>query len=281
MNTKRIASNTLYLGALWAAVLLLTGPAARGFQRDEKAISPKPSSAVKSAAAAAQAPTASQIDAAALAAQSGVQVEWSARLGTPLSVRGADLGARQPFSGGKGYALQGGGAYAQDAIAVLDNLSRLYRFQDAAQEFAVKQADADTLDFHHVRLAQIYQGLRVVGGDVIVHFDASGQAYQVNGQYVAGLQLEAAPQIEAAAAVSLAQQDLAALGKSAGSPVGEAALVVFARDAAPHLAYELVLVYDDSAAGPGRWRYWVDARQGTVLLRYSDIQKIAPRRPTA
>ena len=36
---------------------------------------------------------------AALAAQAGVQVEWNTDFGTPQSVRGANLGKRQAFSG--------------------------------------------------------------------------------------------------------------------------------------------------------------------------------------
>ena len=223
--------------------------------------------------------SAEQLDLAQVAEKAGVKVEWNLRLGTPLSIRGPNLGQRQTYSGGKGLIPQGGGAYEQDALAVLDNLSRFYRIGDAEKEFAAKASEADTIGFHHVRLNQVYQGLKVFGGDMVVHFDKSGQAYQVNGQYVSDIQVELVSKIEGDEAVRLARGDLAALGNPEGSLKQEPTLVVFARDVEPQLAYELILSYDDPQAGPGRWRYWVDARQGRVLLRYNDIPKIAA--PTA
>ena len=227
--------------------------------------------------AAAQVPSANQVEAAQLAEPVGVTVEWDARLGTPLSVRGRDLGQRQPYSGGKGLA-PGGGSYQRDAIAVMDNLARFYRVQDAAQEFAAKPAESDNLGFHHVRLAQTFQGLRVVGGDLIVHFDKSGHAYQVNGSYVPDLQLDVVPQIGITQAVRIAQADLASIGQPGGS-LQTNARVVYARNVAPQLAYELTFTYQDPKTGPACWRYWIDARQGSVLFRYNDIKKIAA--PTA
>lgn len=226
--------------------------------------------------ATAQVPSAAQVEAAQLAEPVGVTVEWDPQLGTPQSVRGRDLGQRQSFSGGKGLAA--GGSYEQNAVAVMDNLARFYRVQDAAQEFTAKPAEGDKLGFHHVRLAQVFQGLRVVGGDLVVHFDKNGQAYQVNGSYVPDVQLDVVPQIETSQAERTAQADLASIGKPGGS-LQTNALVVYARSVAPQLAYELTLTYKDPKTGPACWRYWIDARQGRVLFRYNDIKKIAA--PTA
>jgi len=47
-----------------------------------------------------------QTTVAKLAMRAGVNVEWDARLGTPLSIRGANLGLRQAYSGGKGLVLR-------------------------------------------------------------------------------------------------------------------------------------------------------------------------------
>ena len=79
-----------------------------------------------------------QTQAAELAEKAGVEIAWHERLATPLSVRAADLGRRQAFSGGKGLAVRGGGAYREDAVAVLDNLSPLFGVSDAGGEYAVK-----------------------------------------------------------------------------------------------------------------------------------------------
>lgn len=129
-------------------------------------------------------PSADQQQAEAQARTDGITAEWHEEFGTPRVLRGPDLGARRAFSGGKGLVAKGR-SHAEDAVAVLDNLSRFYGFRDAAKEFRADRTDADKLGSHHVRLAQMHQGLRVVGGDLIVHFDKQNRAYEVNGRHVA------------------------------------------------------------------------------------------------
>ncbi|HTY88874.1 MAG TPA: M4 family metallopeptidase [Candidatus Acidoferrum sp.] len=217
-----------------------------------------------------------QANVAQLAERAGVAVTWEPRLGTPLSIRGANLGRQKSFSSGKSRAVPGAGNYEANAIAVMDNLARFYRLQDAAQEFAAAPPEADSLGDHHVRLAQRYRGLPVFGGDVIVHFGKDDEVYEVNGRYVPDIQVDVVPGLDAASVGRIAQQDLLALGKPAGTLSQNPQLMIFARDAQPQLAYALMLVYEDPSAGRGRWRYWIDARQGQVLLRYNDVQQISP-----
>jgi Zn-dependent metalloprotease/subtilisin family serine protease len=209
----------------------------------------------------------------------GLLVEWDTQRGTPIIVRGTNLGLRRAYSGGKALTLSTGGNVEVDALAVLDNLSRFYGIRDAAQEFSVKQTDSDALGFRHVRMMQKHQGLRVVGGDLIVHFNQDGAAYQVSGQYVPDIQIEISAKLSDTEAARVAQENLSALGYTAANLEAAPTLVVLARNSAPRLAYELILQTQDAKTGPGRWRFWIDAQEGTVLWRYDDIQKIAA--PTA
>jgi Zn-dependent metalloprotease/subtilisin family serine protease len=220
-------------------------------------------------------PTADQQAAARDAGVAGLRVQWRPEAGTPMSVRGENLGRRGAFSGGKGLRVQGAGAFARDAVAVLDNVARLYRIRDAAQEFAAQRTDADTQGFRHTRLRQRYQGLPVVGGDLIVHFNRHGEAYEVSGRYVPDLEIPTHPALTGAEAVKGAAADLAALQKPAGILTDGPTLCVFALGAAPALAYQLVLSFPaDAQAEPGRWRYWIDAATGAVLLRYNDVPNV-------
>ena len=91
----------------------------------------------------------------------------------------------------------------------MDCLTKAYRLRDASAEFKTLKPEADELGFHHVRMNQMYQGIRVVGGQLIVHFNKSGQAYQVNGRYIPGIEIETKAVIDANAAIAAAQQDLA------------------------------------------------------------------------
>ena len=220
--------------------------------------------------------SADQLAAGQAAKSANVHVEWHSRSGVPITVRGADLGQRKTFSGGKGLALQGGQANEKDAIAVMDNVSRLYRVKDAEQEFTLKRIESDSLGHQHVRLHQRYRGLRVFGGEVAVHFGQNGKPYEVSGNYVPDFQLVIEPRVEGADAARKAQENLAARGKPAGALAEEPALVVFAHESDPRLAFEILLAYDDSVAGPGRWRYWVDALNGEVILGFNDIKAINP-----
>jgi len=217
---------------------------------------------------AAAALTADQQTAARQAAQAGIHVEWHAGFGTPQAVRGAGLGKRQAFSGGKGLALKGGDDFAADAVAVMDNLARLYRIEDAKQQLQAKKPEKDQLGFHHVRLEQQHKGLRVFGGEVVVHFDKKGDAYMVNGEFAPTTGLEVTPKVAAADAVAIAEKELGGAAELTEQPT----LVVYAFESAPVLAWQMTL---EQPAKPARWRCWVDARAGQVLRRFNDIKHIS------
>ena len=217
--------------------------------------------------------TVAQQAAGQLAAKSGVRVEWHEGFGTPALVRGDKLGQRRAFSGGKGLAFKGGQAFEEDAVAVMDNLSRFYQLQDAGKELRLKNSEADRLGFHHVRLEQMYQGLRVFGGDVVVHFNKKGDAYQVNGHFAPTADLDVEPTVAAVDALSVAQKDLAGLNRNSFEVTAAPTLAIYAFESAPALAWQMTLSQTNA---PARWRYWVDAKTKEVLRRYNEIECISP-----
>lgn len=220
----------------------------------------------------ARAATDTQRKLAAAAVAENVQIEWSANLGTPFSIRGKDLGARQTFSAGKGLKAVKSARPEANAIAVLDNLSGIMGIRNAQNEFTAKPAQSDTLGFRHVRNDQIYQGLKVFGGEVIVHFNQEGAAYQVNGHYVPDIAVDVNPQITDDDATTLATEDLTSLGKNNIAPIGQPELVIFAYNTAPRLAYALTMTCEPTAENA--WRYWIDAQSGKVLMRYNDVKLV-------
>lgn len=224
----------------------------------------------------ARTPSARQAGLAESAAREGVQVRWEPRWGTPSVVRGLDLARSGPYSRTGAPAVGASAPYADRALAVMDNLAGLFELRDARQELAVIRTTADRLGFHHVRLAQRYHGLRVIGGDLIVHFDESGTAREVNGQFVPGVDLEVKALIGTDQAVQLASQDLVRLGQSGLRVMKRPELVVWALATRPTLAYELMVTSQAAPEGPGRWRFWIDARSGVILLRINDLKTIAP-----
>ncbi len=259
------------------AWLSLAALSASAFRSEERTDTPGGASGARALqATVSRDRTAAQTQTAEAALQAGFEIAWHERLGTPLSVRAADLGKRQVFSGGKGLTLRKGGAFAEDAVAVLDSLSPLYEIKDAAAEFALEKVVPDAKGFHHVRLSQRYGGLRVVGGGLIVHFDNADAAYEVNGQFIPDIAVSTTATVSASAAIKIAQAKQSEVTGSLGELEARPELVVFARNCPPRLAHELTLLVRENRQVTGRWRYWVDAQQGTILSYHNDIKRIDP-----
>lgn len=217
-------------------------------------------------------PTDAQVKAAARL--QGVDVQWDKKTGAPLSVRGKVLGTLN--LGGKGLTASAKGNYAHDAIAVLDSLTDVYAAKDAQKEFTVFRVDSDNIGFHHARVRQMYQGLRVVGDELIVHFNKDNLAYQVNGQYIPGISVNITPALKPAEAIAKARIDLKARGKPEGALKGTPELVVYAGNGDPKLAFELILTYDAvSGSIPGHWVYTVDALTGQILNAFNFVPTVS------
>ncbi len=233
----------------------------------------RPRNAVAAASAAQATPeavrAAKAAQVAALKALPAVAVQWDEQTGAPASLRGAGLaGMTGPVTGLRGD-------YRGAAVAVMERVAAAYRINNAAQEFESYRVDADDQGFHHARLRQMAGGRRVVGGELIVHFNRRGQPYQVNGRYIPNLSVDSTPHIGPLAALTAAGNDLAAMGLPVGHLWGTPEIVIYARGVVPALAYEMTLTYTDAGAGAGCWRYWVDAQSGVVLNRYNDIRTVS------
>ena len=188
-------------------------------------------------------PTKEQLAAANAAKIEKLDVQWANETGTPSSIRGGNLAQQGSFSGVRKLGVQPGASLQSQAVSVLDNLGKIYGIQDAGIEFSPGSTiDTDTLGFKHVRITQVHEGLRVVGGDLRVHFDSQGTAYQVTGSYIKDVNIGITPRIQADDAVRAAQNDTEARGFASVKLVSTPELVVYARDlAAPVLAYEMIV----------------------------------------
>lgn len=269
---------SLVCATLVALVMLSTGPLAFGVDKEPSSGHLKQTKQGP-AIVTPHRGTAAQMALVDDAKRAGYSIEWDGTLSVPGSIRGADLSTRQSFSSGLGLLAKGQGHYDDDAVAVMDNLSGLFRISDATKEFKLHKLQDDRLGFHHVRLKQEYQGIMVEGGDVIVHFDKANKAYQVNGRYIPDISLSVVPTVDATQAVVIAQADLSAMSLPTGSSIGLPGLVVYATTDPARLAYAVVLTYKAGKTGPGRWRYWIDATDGAILQRFNDIENIPA--PTA
>jgi len=141
-----------------------------------------------------------------------------------------------------------------------------YTVHGPEQAFAVTDAIVDADGSQHVRFARSYRGLRVIGGDIVVHSDRNGAFRD------ASKTLQRAPNLARSAALSAGRAVKAALDARAGSTNGVAPeLVVYARGDLPQLAWD-VRVFGEQADGtPSEVHVMVDAITGAVLEAWDDV----------
>ncbi len=147
------------------------------------------------------------------------------------------------------------------ALLALEELAPLFR-RGLADEFQAATTEVDELGQTHVRLQQTYRGLRVVGGELIVHMDEQ-VVFGVNGHFIPDLELETVPRLDAAAAERAAVDFITADG---GLPEGWVEVgepVIYARDGEPALALPVLVLYSH-AGEPHLDILYVDAHGGQV-----------------
>src|SRR5690349_21505824 len=120
----------------------------------------------------------------------------------------------------------------QQAIRSLDSHPGLARAA-SGQTFRAGQALVDRNGSTHVRVDRFYRGLKVVGGDMVVHNDARGRLRSVSQTLRAPLSLSVRPGISAARAVTRAL----AVAPARSHQAGRSHLVVDALAGAPRLAW--------------------------------------------
>lgn len=196
------------------------------------------------------------------------KVRWNGRRGEPSLVQGADL--LQSVGG------ISSGNVVTDAVRIMSGLADAYGIKDAQAEMVPKRTTTDRAGYSHVRLEQKHNGVSVVGGEMIVHFDKDGKGRAVNGRYVRDLSVDTVPQVSKQTSETVAVKNLAARGVLGGHAVSDRTkLVVFSLGKDTTLAYEVNVDIGSGAARKGEWRYWVDAVTGKVLLGYDNRHRIS------
>lgn len=123
----------------------------------------------------------------------------------------------------------------------------------------------------HVRLHRRYKGLRVVGGDLVVHGDATGRLNSVSRTWKRKARLD----IRAAIAGAQAGQSALKAFKHKGGKIGSRELIVWAVDGQDQLAWD-VSVHGQQADGtPSEMHVIVKASDGKVLAQWDDVHTAA------
>jgi len=175
--------------------------------------------------------------------------------GVPAIVTG-QLGALDAIS--NKAALRASAKSALQAI-LIDHFGA-----DGNEEMVVTKETEDKEGKFHVRFEEELNGLPVAGAGMVLHADADGSVFAVNGDFVPGGDLPDQPTLGAVAALGQA--------KIEGNRVGEPELsYVLGADRRGHLAWKATFEYVN-ADGPQRDFVFVDTTTGKIVARHPQIK---------
>jgi len=145
-------------------------------------------------------------------------------------------------------------------------------FRMSASDLVATRVQRDELGMTHVRYAQRKNGLRVVGGDLVVHLSSDGKVSSVNSTARDGIDLAATPTLTPYQAIENARN--ATNGGQSDADHSELVYVINTRDGAMNLAYEVLVTGRKVLL---RDRVYVDAHSGRVVDRRPQIMTAKSR----
>jgi hypothetical protein len=185
--------------------------------------------------------------------------------GTVIFLRGKNLSEALERSADF-RELQSADRFGEISLAFVSPYRALFNLEEPERELVLKSVTRDKMDFKHVRLQQVFQGIPVWAAEMIVHLDKSNHVYLVQGRYIPTPQgLSTSPRLTAADALHIAARHVG-LGTECKGCSSE--LVVFAKGN-PGLAYR-VLATVSLVEG---WALMVDAETGAVLEKIPTVIK--------
>ena len=137
----------------------------------------------------------------------------------------------------------------------------------ASDTFKAKDLVVDADGAQHVRLDRLYKGLRVIGGDLVVHLHANGALRDVSSGMAQRVDVDTAK--SPLASRDAMSKALAAFPHREGK-VDSLKHVIYARDVKPQLAWDVV-VKGVQADGTPSVHHVILGAGGKVLDRWDDI----------
>jgi Zn-dependent metalloprotease len=140
----------------------------------------------------------------------------------------------------------------------------------AQDRFAAVDVIVDANGAEHVRYTRTYAGLRVIGGDMVVH-SHNGKLLSISQTLRSGIRPGAAA-IDADEAIVIA----GARFGTGFDGVPTADKVIYALNSNPVLAYEVVFKGTKADQTPTEMHYFIDARSGAVLDQWDMVHTAKP-----
>ncbi|MEU6992033.1 M4 family metallopeptidase [Streptomyces sp. NPDC046465] len=132
----------------------------------------------------------------------------------------------------------------------------------------VKDADGTT----HTRYERTYDGLPVLGGDLVVHTAKSGKVKRVTKATKASVKVASTDAKLGKSSVAKSAESTAAKAKTAKADAQSPRKVIWAAEGKPVLAYETVVTGTQKDGTPSRLHVITDAATGKKLFQHQAIE---------
>ncbi|APQ17693.1 hypothetical protein A9200_01915 [Maribacter hydrothermalis] len=159
------------------------------------------------------------------------------------------------------------------ARSYLSEIGPLLQIRDASNEFQLITENTDVLGQSHLKMQQVYKGIKVYGAEVIVHMNAGKNEISVNGAPTATpTTAVVTPKISFNNAISSIETDLDI--KLPTSNISKNGFIIIPKPVGEVIFYpmdkELVLAHHITVHSnmKDRWEYFIDAQTGAVLHKY-------------
>ncbi len=141
----------------------------------------------------------------------------------------------------------------------------------SGEKLVVKDVINDADGSTHVRYDRTFDGLRVIGGDLVSHRDKAGAVKSVswNASHTAAVSSKT-PKVSLASAEAAGAKKAASVQQTPAASHGE--LVVSAGGATPKLAYDVLTEGMRADQTPSRLHTIVDANTGATLESFDEIE---------
>ncbi len=188
---------------------------------------------------------------------SKLQMRWDHDKMAPAALKGF---LAEPFQGPAAKLVTAA------ALDFLDDNKQLFRMNKPKEELSVIQKTTDARGNLCVALQQKYERIPVEGATVRVHFNLDKTVYQVTSKYEPGIELDdVEPTISCEQSYARALED-AGGGTRVDAVIPE--LVICPEKDGPKLAWVVEVIGEDTKLP---MKYYVDAKDGTVLRKFSDL----------
>ncbi len=162
--------------------------------------------------------------------------------------------------------------YQEIAVDFINHYRNLFKLQQPRDELIVSSSQIDNLDYKHVRLQQIYQGIPVWNSELIVHINADEVVYLAGGHYIPSPDnISLKPSYNKGKAVEMASKLESDIKHHC--PQCTAQLVIYFDDViSPHLAY----LVDGGSSFSRTSQLMLDAHSGNLLARIPSVKTFNP-----